>query len=267
MIVFPNAKINLGLNIVSKRADGYHDLETIFFPVLIKDVLEVVEANELTFTSSGLKIPGEPKNNICLKAYELLSKDLELPPVHIHLHKNIPIGAGLGGGSADAAFLIRLMNDKFQLNLNVGQMEHYASQLGADCAFFIQNQPVFAMGKGDKFEKIELNLSKYFLVVVMPDVHVSTSGAFKDIHPKPAVTCLVDLIKEDIFNWKFSIINDFEPGMIKRYPEIGSIKDYLYRAGAIFASMSGSGSSIYALFESPLKLPELEAGNRVFYGV
>ena len=267
MIVFPNAKINLGLNIVSKRADGYHDLETIFFPVLIKDVLEVVEAKELTFTSSGLEIPGEPKNNICLKAYELLSKDLELPPVHIHLHKNIPIGAGLGGGSADAAFLIRLMNDKFQLNLNVGQMEHYASQLGADCAFFIQNQPVFATGKGDKFEKIELNLSKYFLVVVMPDVHVSTSGAFKDIHPKTAVTCLVDLIKEDIFNWKFSIVNDFEPGMIKKYPEIGYIKDYLYRAGAIFASLSGSGSSIYALFESPLKLPELEAGNRVFYGV
>ena len=267
MIVFPNAKINIGLNIVSKRADGYHDLETIFFPVSIKDVLEVVEAKELTFTSSGLEIPGDSKNNICLKAYELLSKDLKLPPVHIHLHKNIPIGAGLGGGSANAAFLIKLMNDKFLLKLTIKQMEHYASQLGADCAFFIQNQPVFATGKGDKFETIELNLSKYFLVVVMPDVHVSTSGAFKDIHPKPAVTCLVDLFKDDISNWKLSIINDFEPGMIERYPEIGSIKDYLYRAGAIFASMSGSGSSIYALFESPLKLPELEVGNRVFYGV
>ena len=267
MIVFPNAKINIGLNIVSKRADGYHDLETIFFPVSIKDVLEVVEAKELTFTSSGLEIPGDSKNNICLKAYELFSKDLKLPPVHIHLHKNIPIGAGLGGGSANAAFLIKLMNDKFLLKLTIKQMEHYASQLGADCAFFIQNQPVFATGKGDKFETIELNLSKYFLVVVMPDVHVSTSGAFKDIHPKPAVTCLLDLINEDILNWKFSIINDFEPGMIERYPEIGAVKNYLYRAGAIFASMSGSGSSIYALFESPLKLPELEAGNRVFYGV
>ena len=153
MIVFPNAKINIGLNIVSKRADGYHDLQTIFYPVKIKDVLEVVEAKELTFTSSGLEIPGNSKNNICLKAYELLARDFDLPPVHIHLHKNIPIGAGLGGGSANAAFFLKLMNDKFLLNLNVGQMEHYASKLGADCAFFILNKPVFAAGKGNKFEK------------------------------------------------------------------------------------------------------------------
>lgn len=267
MIVFPNAKINIGLNIVSKRADGYHNLETIFYPLMIKDVLEVVEAKELSFTSSGLEIPGESQSNICLKAYELLSRDLQLPPVHIHLHKNIPIGAGLGGGSADASFFIKLMNDKFLLNLKLEQMKHYASQLGADCAFFIQNQPVFATGTGDEFEKIQLDLSKYFLVLVMPDLHVATSEAFKDIVPKPAVKSLKDLIKGDIFSWKPSIINDFEPGIIKRYPEIGYIKDSLYQSGAIYASMSGSGASVFGIFESPLKLPELELGNRIFYGV
>ena len=266
MIVFPNAKINIGLNIVSKRADGYHDLETVFYPVKIKDVLEVVEAKELSFTFSGLEIPGESNNNICLKAYELLSRDFDLPPVHIHLHKNIPIGAGLGGGSANAAFFIKLMNDKFLLKLTIEQMEHYASQLGADCAFFIQNKPVFATAKGDKFEKIQLDLSKYFLVLVMPDVHVSTSLAFKDIVPKPASKNLKDLIDDDISSWKSSLENDFEPVIIKQFPEIGFIKDTLYHAGAIYASMSGSGSSVYGIFDAPLKLPGLEAGNRVFYG-
>ncbi len=267
MIVFPNAKINLGLNIVNKRKDGYHDLETIFYPVMVKDVLEVVEARELSFKSTGIAVPGRPDNNICLKAYELLSRDIKLPPVQIHLHKNIPIGAGLGGGSADASFFIKLMNEKFSLGLSQEQMEHYASQLGADCAFFIQNQPVFANGIGDEFEKIELDLSKYFLVLVMPDVHVVTAEAFSDIIPKPPVRNLKDLIKDDITKWRSTIINDFEPGIIKRYPEIGDIKGSLYQSGAIYASMSGSGSSVYGIFESALKLPELEVGNRVFYGV
>ncbi|WP_411275678.1 4-(cytidine 5'-diphospho)-2-C-methyl-D-erythritol kinase [Daejeonella sp.] len=267
MIVFPNAKINIGLNIVSKRADGYHDLETIFYPIMIKDVLEVVEAEDFSFTSSGLEIPGGSQSNICLKAYELLSRDLKLPTVHIHLHKNIPIGAGLGGGSANASFFIKLMNDKFFLNLKAEEMEHYASQLGADCPFFIQNKPVFATGKGDKFEKIRLDLSKYFLVLVMPALHVATSEAFVGIVPKPAAKSLKDLIGNNIFTWKSSVVNDFEPGIIKRFPEIGFIKDSLYKAGAIYASMSGSGASVFGIFESPLKLPDLEVGNRVFYAV
>ena len=267
MIVFPNAKINLGLNIIRKRADGYHDLETIFYPVQIEDVLEVVESKELSFTSSGLEIPGGSQGNVCLKAYELLSKDFKLPPVQIHLHKNIPIGAGLGGGSADAAFFIKLINDKFMLELNAEQMERYASQLGADCAFFIKNQPVFASGRGDDFDSIQLDLSKYFLVVVMPNLHVATSMAFKDIVPKPASKNLKDLIKDDISTWKSFVKNDFEPGIIKQYPEIGQIKDALYLAGALYASMSGSGASVYGIFASPLKLLELEGENRVFYGV
>ena len=267
MIVFPNAKINIGLNIVNKRADGYHDLETVFYPVMIRDVLEVVEAKELSFGSTGITVPGAFEDNICLKAYELLSRDIKLPPVKIHLHKNIPIGAGLGGGSADASFFIKLMNEKFLLGLSQERMEHYASQLGADCTFFIQNQPVFASEKGGKFENIELDLGKYFIILVMPDVHVATGEAFKDIIPKPPVKNLKVLINDDITKWKISITNDFESGIIKRYPEIGSIKDSLYHSGAIYASMSGSGSSVYGIFGSPLTLPELEIGNRVFYGV
>jgi 4-diphosphocytidyl-2-C-methyl-D-erythritol kinase len=267
MIVFPNAKINIGLNIVNKRADGYHNLETVFYPVMVKDVLEVVEAKELSFTSSGLSVPGASGSNICIKAYELLSREIKLPPVQIHLHKNIPIGAGLGGGSADASFFIKLMNEKFSLGLSRGQMKLYASQLGADCAFFIQNQPVFASGKGDKFEEIKLDLSKYFIVLVMPDLHIVTSEAFKGVIPKPSVKNLKVSIKDELSQWKGSIINDFEAGIIKRYPEVGRIKDSLYQSGAIYASMSGSGSSVYGIFKSALKLPDLEVGNRVFYGV
>ncbi|MEJ7780357.1 MAG: 4-(cytidine 5'-diphospho)-2-C-methyl-D-erythritol kinase [Daejeonella sp.] len=267
MILFPNAKINIGLNIVKRRGDGYHDLETVFYPIKIKDVLEVVEARELSFSSSGLAVPGRPADNICLKAFALLSRDMRLPMVKIHLHKNIPIGAGLGGGSSDASFFMKLMNEKFALGLTHERMEEYASQLGADCVFFIQNEPVFASEKGDKFEKIQLNLSKCFIVLVMPDVHVPTSQAFKDINPVPSVKSLKDLVKSDITNWKGSITNDFESGIIKRYPSIGYIKDSLYNSGAIYASMSGSGSSVYGIFESSLKLPELEVANRVFYGV
>lgn len=267
MIVFPNAKINIGLNIINKRVDGYHNLETIFYPVMIKDVLEVVEAKELSFTSSGIPIPGEQDGNICLKAYKLLSRDIKLPLIHIHLHKNIPIGAGLGGGSSDASFFIKLMNDKFALGLNRERMEAYASQLGADCAFFIQNEPVFAFEKGDRFVNIQLDLGKYFIILVMPDIHVPTSAAFNDIVPSVPVKGLQDLIKNDITSWKESITNDFEASILRLYPQIGSIKESLYESGAIYASMSGSGSSVYGIFGAPLKLPELEVGNRVFYGV
>ncbi|SKB39085.1 4-(cytidine 5'-diphospho)-2-C-methyl-D-erythritol kinase [Daejeonella lutea] len=267
MIAFPNAKINIGLNIVRKRSDGYHDLETVFYPVMIKDVLEVVEDRELSFNSSGIAVPGRPEDNICLKAYKLLSHDIKLPPVKIHLHKNIPIGAGLGGGSADASFFIKLMNEKFTLGLSIEKMENYASQLGADCPFFIRNQPVYAIEKGDKFENVRLDLSGYQLVLVMPDIHIPTSAAFRDISPSPSTKSLKDLIKNNISEWKDSISNDFEPGIMKHFPEILSIKESLYDAGAVYASMSGSGSSVYGIFNAPVKLEELEEGNRVFYGV
>ena len=267
MVVFPNGKINLGLNIVNKRPDGYHDLETVFYPVKINDVLEAVEAKELSFTSSGSVIPGGPESNICLKAYKLLSRDFKLPPVHIHLHKNIPIGAGIGGGSADASFLIRLLNQKFDLGISAEGMEQYASELGADCPFFIRNQPVFGFGRGDKFEELHLDLSRYFIVLVMPSVQVTTAEAFKNIVPRPAKKSLRQLSADTIEQWKGSVENDFEPGIIRQYPVIGCIKDSLYKRGAIYASMSGSGSSVYGIFESPIKLPELEKENTVFYDV
>jgi 4-diphosphocytidyl-2-C-methyl-D-erythritol kinase len=267
MIVFPNAKINIGLHITNKRPDGYHDLETVFYPVMIRDVLEVVEARELSFTSSGLNIPGTVESNICLKAYKLLSEIRKLPPVSIHLHKNIPIGAGLGGGSADASFFIRLMNDKFALELDISQMEEYAAKLGADCPFFIQNQPVYAFERGDKFENVNVDLGMYFIVLVMPAVQVPTADAFKHISPKPSKRSLRQLNVESIQQWKETVRNDFEPGIIKQYPVIGEIKDDLYEAGAIYASMSGSGSSVYGIFQSPIRLPQLELSNRVFYDI
>jgi 4-diphosphocytidyl-2-C-methyl-D-erythritol kinase len=177
MINFPNAKINIGLNITERRADGYHNLETIFYPIKINDALEVIEGDKLSFESSGLDIPGRVEDNLCIKGYHLLKKDFDIPPIKIHLHKHIPIGAGLGGGSADAAFFIRLINEKFKLKLSIGQMQGYARQLGADCAFFIENKPVFAFDKGDEFEPIKLDLSNYAIALVMPPVHVSTSEA------------------------------------------------------------------------------------------
>ena len=267
MILFPNAKINIGLNILSRREDGFHNLETIFYPLAVRDALEVVETDQLKFTSSGLEIPGNPTDNLCLKAYDLLSKDYKLPPVHIHLHKHIPIGAGLGGGSADASFFIRLMNEKFELGMDAAQMEAYASKLGSDCAFFVQNKPALAHGKGDQLQTIELDLSNYFIILVMPVVQVSTSDAYRGIRPAAMESSLADLIKLPIEAWKAVIKNDFEPSVFLQYPIIAEIKSKLYSAGALYASMSGSGSSVFGIFEKELKLPDLEQDNKVFYGV
>ena len=267
MILFPNAKINIGLNILSRREDGFHNLETIFYPLAIRDALEVVEADQMKFTSSGLEIPGDAMDNLCLKAYYLLSKDYKLPPVHIHLHKNIPIGAGLGGGSADASFFIRLINQKFELGMDALQMEGYASKLGSDCAFFIQNKPAIAVGKGDQLQTIDLDLSSYFIMLVMPQVQVSTSDAYRGVRPATMASSLADLIKLPIEAWRVAIKNDFEPSVFLQYPIISEIKSKLYSAGALYACMSGSGSSVFGIFEKELKLPDLEQYNKVFYGV
>ncbi len=218
MILFPNAKINLGLNITERRPDGYHNLETIFYPLMIRDALEVIESNQLSFQSSGIHIPGNDQTNLCLKAYHLLKLDFDLPTVNIHLHKHIPIGAGLGGGSADAAFVIRLLNQQFELNLTFEQMMNYARQLGADCAFFINNKPVYAFEKGDRFEPVNLDLSMYHLVLVMPPVHVSTAEAYGGIKPKPTGASLKEVIKLPIEEWKSQIKNDFEEHILKHIP-------------------------------------------------
>ena len=267
MILFPNAKINIGLNILSRREDGFHNLETIFYPLAIRDALEVVEADQMKFTSSGLEIPGDAMDNLCLKAYYLLSKDYKLPPVHIHLHKNIPIGAGLGGGSADASFFIKLINQKFELRMDTLQMEAYASKLGSDCAFFIQNKPAIAVDKGDQLQTIDLDLSSYFIMLVMPQVQVSTSDAYRGVRPATMASSLADFIKLPIEAWRVAIKNDFEPSVFLQYPIISEIKSKLYSAGALYACMSGSGSSVFGIFEKELKLPDLEQYNKVFYGV
>ncbi len=265
MIVFPNAKINIGINIIGRRADGYHDIETIFYPLPIHDVLEAIPGDHLTFQSSGLDIPGETADNLCIKGYHLIKKDYDLPPLNIYLHKHIPIGAGLGGGSADAAFFIKLVNTQFNLGLSAKQMMDYARQLGADCAFFIENKPLFAFEKGDQFESIHLDLSKYKIVLVMPPTHVSTGEAYRGVKPAPVKHSLYDLIAEPIQEWRNLIKNDFETSVFKNHPEIRGVKAALYEAGAVYASMSGSGASVFGIFNEKIALPELERDNLVFY--
>ena len=267
MICFPNAKINLGLNITDRRADGYHNLESIFYPVRLHDALEVIESDELSFTSSGLTIPGNADSNLCLKAYHLLAADFSLPAVHIHLHKHIPIGAGLGGGSADAAFFLKLMNDKFELGLSVEQLETYASRLGADCAFFIKNKPAFATGIGDQLQEISLDLSSYYLILVTPDVHISTAEAYRGVNPATPVYSLLESIQKPVSMWKNFIANDFEKHLFKAYPQIQALKSSLYEAGAVYATMTGSGSSVVGIFEKPVVLTALEQEAQVHYGV
>jgi 4-diphosphocytidyl-2-C-methyl-D-erythritol kinase len=267
MIVLPNAKINIGLNITEKRPDGYHNLETVFYPLKINDALEAIIAPQLNFTSSGITIPGDSESNLCIKAYELVKSDHGLPPLKIHLHKHIPIGAGLGGGSADAAFFIKLLNQQFGLKLTVDAMQNYARQLGADCAFFIENKPVYAFDKGDQFEPIELDLSKYVIVLVMPPVHVSTADAYSGVKPEPSAASLKDLIKLPVTEWKSHIKNDFEKSVIAKFPLIGEVKQTLYDAGALYASMSGSGASVFGIFEILPSLQHLEAKSSVFYNV
>jgi 4-diphosphocytidyl-2-C-methyl-D-erythritol kinase len=265
MIVFPNAKINIGINITERRTDGYHNIETIFYPLPIYDVLEALPGDELTFDSSGLDIPGKKDDNLCIKGYHLIKKDYDLPPLNVFLLKHIPIGAGLGGGSANAAFFIKLVNSLFSLGLTTSHMLDYARQLGADCAFFIENKPLFAFEKGDQFEAISLDLSKYKIVLVMPPAHVSTAEAYRGVKPAPVKDSLYELIMEPIQEWKYFIKNDFEESVFKNHPVIRGVKAALYDAGAIYACMSGSGASVFGIFDKKPDLSELEKTNQVFY--
>jgi len=267
MLTFANAKINLGLNLTEKRADGYHNLETIFYPIKLNDVVEIIDADETNCIIKGIDIPGDAEDNICLRAFKTLQSDFNLPHQQIVLLKNIPVGAGLGGGSADAAFLIKLVNDKFTLGLSIEKMQDYARVLGADCAFFIENKPTFAFGKGDEFEDLKIDLSNYFMVLVKPEIHVSTAEAYSKVRVKQPTTSLKELINLPLSEWKGNIVNDFEISVFERYPEIDEIKTKLYAAGATFALMSGSGSSIFAIFERKVDLPELEKDNLVFYDI
>lgn len=270
MITFPNAKINLGLNITEKRPDGYHNLETIFYPIPLEDALEACPRKEglgsYSLSQSGLSIEGDAENNLVVKAYKLLDETYHLPPVGIYLHKHIPSGAGLGGGSADAAFMLKLLNRMYRLNLTDDQLEAYAARLGADCAFFVRNQPTYAEGIGNIFSPVELSLAGWQLLLVKPNIFVSTRDAFARIRPRHPERNLRDLINQPVESWKDSMINDFEESVFPQFPAIGDIKTELYRLGAVYASMSGSGSSVYGLFAPDVVLPDVDfgTGSQVF---
>lgn len=255
MICFPNAKINLGLHITSKRKDGYHEIETCMVPIPLYDALEMMVDKKSTWTSSGLAIPGDPKDNLILKAEKLLRKDFPgLPHLSIHLHKNIPMGAGLGGGSADGAFALTLMNNLFDLHLDNFFLEEYAAELGSDCAFFIENNPKIARGRGELLSPINLDLKGVHLVLINPGIHIGTKEAYAGVIPSLPKVDLEEVLG-DRSRWKTELVNDFETSIFKNYPEIKNIKDQLYDSGAFYASMSGSGSSVFGLFnEKPAPL-------------
>ncbi len=261
MVVFPNCKINLGLHITAKREDGYHDIETIFYPLALKDALEVVHhtgspGQPIQFSTTGLPVSGEPSNNLCVKAYQLLRQEYpSLPPLHLHLHKAIPMGAGLGGGSADGAFTLGLLNDYCQLNLSQTQLEAYALQLGSDCPFFIANKPCYARGRGEKMQELTLDLSGWQFLLVHPGIHVSTAWAFSKIIPALPAADIRSVINSPVEYWKDQLVNDFEAPVIAAFPEIGVIKKALYQEGAVYASLTGSGSTVFGMFRKNARLP------------
>lgn len=248
MISFPNAKINIGLNVVSKREDGYHNLETIFYPVKLTDALELVEAENPSFSLTGIEIDGNLENNLVFKAYQILQNDFEIPSIKLHLHKVIPFGAGLGGGSSDAAFTLKLLNDYFKLKITSGKLKKYAAQIGADCPFFIENKATFASGIGNQFQTVNLDLAEYKILIVKPEFSVSTQDAYKNIVPAKPKFNLINIENLPIEKWKDTIVNDFEKSIFEKYPEIERLKQTLYKMGALYASMSGSGSALFGIF-------------------
>ena len=268
MLAFPNIKINLGLSITEKRPDGYHNLETVFYPVALEDALEIRTSSEtekkITLHQYGMEIAGNPEDNLVAKAYSLLDKEFHLPPVEIHLYKHIPSGAGLGGGSADAAFMLKLLNNKFELGLPDDTLEEYAAKLGADCAFFIKNRPTYAEGIGNIFSPLPLSLKGYRIWLVKPDIFVSTRDAFAKIKPHHPEMSLKEIAQLPVEEWNGRMVNDFEESVFPQFPAIGEIKEEMYRQGAVYASMSGSGSSVYGLFKEDAVLPEVDFGEKTF---
>jgi 4-diphosphocytidyl-2-C-methyl-D-erythritol kinase len=254
MVVFPHCKINLGLQIVSKRSDGYHNIETCFYPVPWTDILEIIKSETFAFSSSGISIPGMEDDNLCIKAYQLLQNDFGLSPVHIHLHKVIPTGAGLGGGSSDAAFTLRALNSIFNLKLSLHQLREYASRLGSDCSFFIEDKPMLGTGRGEELSPASVNLKGLFLVLVKPEIHISTAEAYAGIKPQQPSVSLQEILLAPVTDWRNILVNDFEQSVFEKHPTISSIKDGMYRQGALYASMSGSGAAVFGIFNSYVDL-------------
>ncbi len=260
MLTFPNAKINIGLNITEKRTDGFHNIESVFYPVEWCDALEIIpnqdaNAKNAVFQSSGLAIPGNESSNLCLKAWHLLQDRINVPPM-IHLHKVIPMGAGLGGGSADGAFTLKMLNEVYELELSNDELKDFARKLGSDCAFFIENRPVFCFNKGDEFEDFTLDLKGKFVVLINPDIHISTAEAYSGVSPKKPEIALKTALLQPISTWKEIVKNDFEEKLLLKYPTIAEVKETLYQAGAVYASMTGSGSTVYGIFEHEISLKD-----------
>ena len=270
MITFPNCKINLGLNVILKRQDGYHNIETVFCPIPLTDVLEIVPQDGLktvspprkqggaTFSTTGLPINGAAGKNLCIKAYELLQQDFpKIPPVQIYLHKAIPIGAGLGGGSADGSFTLKMLNEKFSLKLSMEQLLDYALQLGSDCPFFILNRPCFATGRGEFLENIDINLEAYSFIIINPCIHINTAWAFQQLKPALPKKSIKDIVAQPVQTWKNELTNDFEEPIFRHHPELAAIKTTLYESGAIYASLSGTGSCLYGIYPKN-SVPQLQ---------
>ncbi len=261
MITFPNCKINIGLNIVAKRNDGFHDIETIFYPLSLCDALEIIPAtqqgNADEFLPEGIPLDGDPQQNLCMRALRLMRSVAYVDPVKIVLLKNTPSGAGLGGGSADAAFTLKMLNAYSKANLSNDQLSLMAAQLGSDCPFFISDTPAYAHGKGDLLENVKINLQGHTLVLVKPPVFVSTAEAYAGVSPMPSATLLKDLIQQPVSEWRHTIKNDFEKNIFPHYPVIASIKAKMYDMGALYASMSGSGSSVFGIFAHPMNVSHL----------
>lgn len=259
MISFPNAKINLGLNIVGKRPDGYHNIESCFYPVPWRDILEIVKSDCLQFTASGLPISGPIDSNLCVKAYQLIKARYQIPPVKIHLHKAIPMGAGLGGGSANGAFALKMLNGLFELGIAVAGLQSMAARLGGDCPFFIENRACYVTGTGTDLESIDLDLTGKFIALKNPGIHISTKEAYSNVLPKPSEWDIRKTLKEGIPSWKGKLHNDFEDSIFPKHPAIKRVKNDLYKAGASYASMTGSGSTVYGIFdEKPTSLQHFE---------
>lgn len=251
MITFPNAKINLGLHVTAKRNDGYHEIETVFYPIPWKDALECTPADKLALSIAGLSIDGPVTNNLVWRAYALLAQDHDLAPVQLHLLKKIPFGAGLGGGSADGAFALQLLNEYFALGLDDTQLQAYAAQLGSDCPFFIDNRPALGTGRGEQLTPLSIDLSPYHLVVIYPGLTVDTGWAYGQLSPQAAPKPLREVIAMPVEDWEIYLTNDFEGPVFARYPTLEMIKLELYEAGATYAAMSGSGSAVFGLFTEP----------------
>lgn len=260
MITYPNAKINLGLSVLRKRSDAYHDIDSVFYPIPWRDILEVIPSQKRTGLEmgfSGIPVPGNYNDNLCFKAYELLRDELGIGAAQMHLHKCIPMGAGLGGGSADAAFMLKELNRVFSLQLDEKKLEQFAARLGSDCPFFIRNRPAYVTGRGEKMEHIELDLTGYSLLLINPGLHIGTAEAYSGIQPKETAhsnkTIVQHLSPEE---WNYFLKNDFEQSAFARFPELKRIKQALYSNGALYASMTGSGSTMYGLFRKGEELPE-----------